>query len=429
MRAALSWALERGDELVLRLGGALSRFWYARGYLSEGRRWLEEGLFVVGGAAPAPVRAKALGEAGWLAEMQGDYERARVAHKASLAIYRSLGDERGVATSLRNLGSVASSQGDHGQATELLEEGLTLLRQRGTDTDVVRVLTTLGTLAGYQEKHARAVEWFEEALSLARKTGDVRGVAVSLGNLGHATLAQGDPERATALFEGSMAKHREVGEAQGTAIALINLGHAALAQGGHGRATKLLLESLMLLRELASKQITVEWLEAMAGVAGARGQAQRAARLWGAAQAFREDMGAPLPSDELAMLEPYLTTARSLVEEETWEVAHTEGRAMTHERAIEYALAQEEPGSPFAVPTPKRAPVGAQPDILTGREEEVAGLLVQGISNRQIASELFLSERTVENHVSKILRKLGLASRAEIAVWRTQQRLLAPNLD
>ena len=385
MRAALGWSLEQGGELGLRLGGALSRFWYARGLLSEGRRWLEEGLSVVGGAASASVRAKALGEAGWLAEAQGDYEQARAAHEASLDVYRRLGDERGIASCLRNLGSVASSQGRYGRATELLGESLTLIRRAGTDTDVVRVLTALGILAISQGEHARAVAWFEEALSLARKTEDVRGIAVSLNNLGFATLTQGDPERATALFEEALVKDREVGEAQGTATSLINLALAALTQGDHERANELLKESLALLRKVANKLSTSECLEAMAVAAGVQGQAHRAARLWGAAEAFRQDMGAPLPSDELAMLEPYLTTARSLTEEEAWEAARTEGRTMTHEQVVEYALSGEDPEPPV-IPTPKRAPIGAQPDVLSRREEEVAALVAHGLSNRQIAS-------------------------------------------
>jgi hypothetical protein len=113
-----------------------------------------------------------------------------------------------------------------------------------------------------------------------------------------------EKERATALFDESLARDREVGETQGTATSLVNLGLAALARGDHRRATGLLLESLMLQRKLENRPIMVECLEVMAGVAGARVQALRAARLWGAAQAFREDMRAPLPSDELALLEP-----------------------------------------------------------------------------------------------------------------------------
>jgi predicted ATPase/DNA-binding SARP family transcriptional activator/DNA-binding CsgD family transcriptional regulator/Flp pilus assembly protein TadD len=429
MRAALSWSLERRDELGLRLGGALARFWYTRGYLSEGRRWLEDMLSAVGGATSAPVRAKALGEAGWLAQVQGDYEQARVAHEASLDTYRRLRNERGLATCLRNLGSVAAFQGDHERAAELLGESLKLLRQWGTNTDVVRVLTTLGILAISRGEHAQAVARFEEAMSLARKTGDVRGVAVSLNNLGHVALLRGDAERATALFEETLAKDREVGETQGIASSLINLGLAALARGDHGQATGLLVESLTLLREVQNKLDMVECMEAIAGVAGAQGQAQRAARLWGAAQAVREDMGAPLQIDDLALLEPYLTTARSLLEEEAWELARTEGRAMTLERAVEYAVSEEE-AEPQVSPTPKRRPpAGAQPDLLTGREREVAAMVARGMSNRQISEELYLSERTIENHISKILRKLKRSSRAEIAAWATQQELLVSNPD
>jgi DNA-binding CsgD family transcriptional regulator/tetratricopeptide (TPR) repeat protein len=317
---------------------------------------------------------------------------------------------------------------DYERATVLLGESLTLLRQWGTDTDVVRVLTTLGIVAISSGEHDQAVAWFEEELSLARKTGDVRGVSVSLHNLGHATLLRGDPERATVLFEESLARDREVGDAQDTARSLISLGLAALARGDHRRATGLFLESLTLQRKVENKLIMIESLEAMAGVAAARGQAQRAARLWGAAQAFREDIGAPLPSDELALLEPYLTIARALVEEGAWEVARTEGQAMTPERALEYALSEEEP-EPQMISTPMRPAGDAQTDTLTSREKEVAAKVARGLSNRQLAQELFLSERTIENHVSRILRKQQLTSRSEIAAWATEQRLLSPNPD
>ena len=236
----------------------------------------------------------------------------------------------------------------------------------------------------------------------------------------------GGRERATGSFEEALAKNQEVGDARGVAISLNNLGLAALMRADHERAETLLEESLTILWEEEDQQTLVECLEAMAGVAGARSQARRAARLWGAAQALREEIGAPLPSHELALLEPHLTTARSLVEEEAWEVARTEGRAMTLERAVEYALSEEDP-EPHVIPTPKRPPpVGPRSDVLTRREEEVAAMVAQGMSNRQIAQELFLSEHTVKRHISKILRKLGLASRAEVAAWTTERLPLTP---
>ena len=100
---------------------------------------------------------------------------------------------------------------------------------------------------------------------------------------------------------------------------------------------------------------------------------------------------------------------------------------MSAEEAAEYALSEE-----VAPAVPERPPAGGErneppTDPLSAREREVAAMVAQGLSNRQIGQELFLSERTIENHVSKILRKLGLASRAEIAAWATQQRLIAPD--
>ena len=120
--AALSWALEREIDLGPRVAGALCRFWHTRGYLSEGRRYLE--AVAKSDVIPVTVRAKALDGLGWIAEPQGDYERARVAYEESLRLYRSSNDERGAANALGDLGSLALDRGDYEQATSLLEKSL-----------------------------------------------------------------------------------------------------------------------------------------------------------------------------------------------------------------------------------------------------------------------------------------------------------------
>ena len=103
LRSALSWALGRKIDSGFRIAAALCLFLYTRGYLSEGRRYLEE---VAGSAAvPTTLRARALDGLGWIAEPQGDYERARVAYEESLKLCRSSGDKRGVANTLGDLGS------------------------------------------------------------------------------------------------------------------------------------------------------------------------------------------------------------------------------------------------------------------------------------------------------------------------------------
>jgi DNA-binding NarL/FixJ family response regulator len=98
------------------------------------------------------------------------------------------------------------------------------------------------------------------------------------------------------------------------------------------------------------------------------------------------------------------------------------------EQAIEHALTGEDRTSPvLSVPGQRSAEM--RPDALTSRQKEIATLIAQGLTNRQIASKLFISERTVENHMSKILRKLQLTSRAQVAAWATEQRLLMPEPD
>ena len=112
------------------MAGALCRFWHTRGYLSEGRRYLE--AVASSSAVPTTVRAKALDGLGWIAEPQGDYERAREAYEESLELYRSSNDKRGVANMLGDLGSLALDRGDYEVATSLLEESLTLHRELGS---------------------------------------------------------------------------------------------------------------------------------------------------------------------------------------------------------------------------------------------------------------------------------------------------------
>ena len=427
LRTALSWSLRGENDIGLRLAGALSRFWYIRGYLSEGRRWLEEALGVGSGTVSSVVRAKALAGAGWLAEGQGEYEWARAVYEETLHIYRGLGDEKGIADSLVNLGRVALARGDQQGANKLFEESLAVLRRSRNDWDQARVLISLGIMALSRGDHPQAATSFEEALSLLRDAGDVRGVAVSLINLGFAKLFRGDGEGAMALFEEALAMNRDIGDAQGIVTSLINLGLAALSRGQIGRAAKVLEEGLAMLREVQSKQTLVECLEAMAAVAAARGQARRSARLWGAAQATRENIGAPLPPDERAILEPHLAVARGRLDEAEWEAACVEGNAMELEEIAEYAMAVEEPAQ-SVTRMPDQPSASTRLAVLTRREREVAVLVAQGLTNRGIAARLMISEQTAATHVKRILKKLMLNSRSQLAVWATEEGLPSSDL-
>ena len=142
---------------------------------------------------------------------------------------------------------------------------------------------------------------------------------------------------------------------------------------------------------------------------------------------MRTAMGIPRMPAELYFYEPYVEAARAQLDEAAWERAWQEGRAMSMEEAIEHAISEEEP-VPAKTPALEEKQGGEPPGGLTRREEQVASLVARGLTNRQIASEFSISEHTVATHVGKIMRKLGLSSRSQLAVWVAEQQG-RPSLD
>jgi predicted ATPase/class 3 adenylate cyclase len=376
MRAALRWTSDVGQngdtegeeraEVGLRLAGAIWRFWYMRGYLTEGREQLagvlRGGLAELSqtGAARAAhtnheeqavqpqapsglraYRAKALNGAGNLAHAQGEYAAARSLHEESLAIKRELGDKWGIASSLNNLGIIAQEQGDYTAARSLYEEDLTLFRELGDKRGIASSLNNLGIVAQEQCDYLSARSLYKESLGLRREIGDRLGIAMSLNNLGTVAKEQGEYATARSLYEESLALRRELGHKGGIARALYNLGAVAKEQGEYATARSLYEESLALRRELGDSHGIAECLEGFASLAAlhnGHGWARRAALLFGAAEALREAIGSPVPPDERAEHEQKVAAARALLDKATWEGAWEQGRAMSMEQAIEYAL-------------------------------------------------------------------------------------------
>lgn len=124
--------------------------------------------------------------------------------------------------------------------------------------------------------------------------------------------------------------------------------------------------------------------------------------------------------------ESRLAEARTRLGEATFVEAWAEGKAMGQQQAVEYAFSKEDTDQPTTL-VPEESLAGAQRAALSPREQEVALLAAQGLTNRQISSRLRISERTAGNHVAKILLKLGLNSRAQIVIWVTEHQLLKPH--
>jgi predicted ATPase/DNA-binding SARP family transcriptional activator/DNA-binding CsgD family transcriptional regulator len=420
MRAALSWTLEYEEaEFALRLSGALRWFWRARGYYGEGRRWLEGALSEEGRTSSA-ARAKALDGVGWLASEQHDIDRVQAAAEEGLKLSEEAGIGGVILANFKNLlGEAAWLRGDYERAAELFEEGLVLHREASNTRGVAWSVCSLANVSSDRGDYERSKELYEEAIALARKIGGALPLGDLLLALGWEYMLEGDHERATALNEEAAVLYRERGSRGGLKYALDTLGWAALAREDHERARALYEENLVLCRELGDKLVASASMDGLACYAASGGEAHRAARLFGAAQALREEVGYRQKPRERSLREPYLTIARSCSDEAAWKTAFAEGQAMSFEEAVEYALSAEELSSP--PPAPERPSIGARHPDLTRREKAVAALVAQGLTNRQIAKELVLSERTVENHVANILKKLGLHSRERVAASITER--------
>jgi predicted ATPase/DNA-binding SARP family transcriptional activator/DNA-binding CsgD family transcriptional regulator len=431
LREALSWVLEREQgELGLRFGGALRRFWHNRGYASEGTRWLR--LVLAGGDPRTQIRLKVLEGMGWLLQFRGDLDRAEATYEEMLDLARELDEKDDLATALNSLGTLAVTRGNNGRARVLLEENLSVLgrlEEGSTATTLKRyhVFNLLGILAINEEKdYLKGAALWEEGLALARKVGDVSYIGVTLCNLGWAAVLQGDYERATTRTEEALALAHslESGTAEFLPETIVNMALAALGQGDHMRARDSFLEALAVAQKEGRKATSINVLEGMADLAAAREIESLAARLWGAAEAARESTGIALPPGDRALHEPYLASARSRLGEARWEEALSEGRALSLEEATRFVLdkgvdrAEAAEGKPSALDEPAGS--------LSRREREVVILVAGGLTNRQIAGELSISERTAANHVARILHKLHLHSRTQIATWATEQGLLGP---
>ncbi len=377
LRTAMAWLLEKGDlETVARLGWALWLFWWIHGHFTEGRWWMEEAL-AMGVAMSASSRARILLAAGTMADGQADRPSAKRMFEESLRLFKELDDKLGVGLAVSGGGLVAVGQGRHERGIRLLQEALDIFLELDN-------------------------RWY---------------ASVMLSFLAAGWLGQGDHDRAKRLAERGLALAREVGNTQSTSIAFYVGATVAQAERDHGRARRLLGEGLALAAKSGDETNVAFCLEGLAAVAASQRRIVRAARLWGAAEARLEaiETTAYVYAPDRSLYESQVAAARDQLDDEAaWDAAWTEGRAMTPERAREYALA-EQPDPPALGPVPDQQPANEPAEILTHREQEIALLVARGLTNRQIASELVISEHTVIAHLRKIRKKLGVHSRTQIA--------------
>jgi non-specific serine/threonine protein kinase len=424
LRAAWQWALRGGAGRVqagLRLAVGLFPFFYVTGYLAEGRDWLAALLEQDAGHPPSAARAWGLATAAKLAAHHGDDTTAQQLGEEYLALPETHWTAPASALAHTALGVVALRRGDAAGARAHATEALELSRASG---ELVASMYPpyLAAAAAAEGRLDEAQALYEQALEEGRGADFQLSVGLALHGLGRLAHARGDRRGAGALYEQALGTLGAIGGMPQTALVLVSLGHLALQDGDLARARARFEQGLDLAARLGHRQVLTAALEGAAvfltaaGGPSHREGAARALRLLGAAGRLQEGISARPP--EASALDAR-SRAEAVVGRGAAEALRSEGRAWALEEATEKARAALAEASAGGVATGS----GAVTSPLTRREREVAAYLARGRTNRQIAEALVISERTTEMHVSNLLAKLGLTSRAQAAVWAAARGL------
>ena len=474
LRAALSFLLEQAHVLAgtrvghvhaehaLRLCVALCWFWHNRGKAREGQLFLERALARREGVATL-LRARALYAAAELASVLDDIERTETWCEECLSLYRELGDTWGIASSLTLLGRRARVRGHYALACSRLQEAEVLFQQMGDGRKLSICHVELARTATEQGQYEWARTLLEDNLKFCQASGDQFSVgwtrylqarllfvlgqdlvraqslaeqslayyqehsytwhsAYSLSLLGQIRVEQDEVALARECLEESMSLVQEVGDREGALETLLGLARVAVAQDDLAAARRRYQECLTILQEMGSQEFLATCLEGLAALEAALGAPRHATRLWGAAEALREAIGAPIYPVYRASYERARAQARSMLGEQAFRTAWAEGRSMTPQQVL---VAGELPGgSTFMPQISTVTPPPSYPDGLTAREVEVLRLLAQGWTDAQIAEHLVISPRTVNRHTTSIYSKLSVSSRAAATRYAHEHRLL-----
>lgn len=306
-----------------------------QGDFTMARASYEESLAIRRAAGDTEGITRTLTNLGIMAQRQGDYAAARDYYEESLAIARQKGLTQAAAHALSNLGVVAQQQGDNAAARLRYGEALAIGRAMGDTSVVGFALNNLGAVAKQQGDFAAARSFYAESLTLRRELGDMRAIAFSLTNLGIVALEQGDAPAARAFFDEALATRRELGDPRALPFMLNNVAMAARAQGDLGVARAMYRESFAVSQQLNDRRGIADTLDGIAALVATEGSGTGAARLWGAAAAFREEQGIARAPDDLTRFNRDIAAARTKLGEHAWEQAWTVGRTMTPQDAVD----------------------------------------------------------------------------------------------
>ena len=379
LRTALEWAIETRPEAAIRLCFGLAEFWDIRGYLNEGRKWVTSVLQAAEELPPTLAYIEVLYGAAMLSARQGDVEQfqaftekgleisqqieyqrgiakgfhglgliqeyflgkteqADVFYADSLRIWREVGDKHGIGQALGPQAGGALRQQNYAEAERLFNESLSLFRQLGDHREIAGALGNLAEVALAQANHSRAEALASESLAIYRELEDKHGIATTLRTLGQTASLQPGTTSLAALFEESCRLFRELNDRGCLALTLATWGRENLAVGDIRHSQRMIWEGLALTKETGESEAVVSVLEGAAEVLFGTARWQDSARLFGAAESYRESIHVFLSLREQAAHDQAVMVLRTQLDKETFDQAWAEGKRMALEQALDYAL-------------------------------------------------------------------------------------------
>jgi predicted ATPase/DNA-binding CsgD family transcriptional regulator len=296
----LEWAFDRGYvRSGIRLAGALTWFWWRRGYISDGRYWLRRSLDELSPGQADPLRAKLLLGAGVL-EWAIHQRAASIDYlDAARDLYRQLGDEHQAAWAL-----------------------------------IFRAVADIGDAEAYQA----ALAMCDDGIAIFQRMGDKSGLAQALNIKGELTRVQDDYDLAKAAYESCLQLAREIGDQSREQMQYANLGFIAIHEGNYSHARAFFMDAILLAQKLNSKSELATGLAGIASALAVQEQGTQAAQLMAAATTINARFGVYYALGDQPAIDHYLSLIKSQLSPAEFEAAWTSGLAMSSEQAVQFAM-------------------------------------------------------------------------------------------
>jgi tetratricopeptide (TPR) repeat protein len=272
------------------------------------------------------------------ARIEGDFIRAKTIGEEHLVLRKEIGDKDGISIAQAHLGAIVLRQGDYQQARELFESSLSGFREVGNVQFVCMAFSGLSAIAREQNQLEQAAEILQESLFVAQNAGLTYATPTIFDDLGRLACEQGNYDLATKMFNEELIMCRDIEDKHGTASALHGLGQIAQSTGNHFVAHSFYSKSIWLGSEISSLWIVIINLAAFAQLATTYEEFEKAGRLIGLIETRFPSLRFELFPTKRAEVDQSIVTARAALGEEAFATAYEEGKNMTLDEAIAYAL-------------------------------------------------------------------------------------------